>query len=155
MADDLDDLETWLKERREARSAQQSQAHTDERFDRLENVVGTLAESVKSLVDKSATPAPPGDGGEGDGASERERTRHPSTKTESENEPPPEYAVERVSRMDVPRIYTGDDEPETVTYIDAETGEEKTRPGRQKGRPTPWHVEIVPDAESGEGENAA
>jgi hypothetical protein len=49
--------------------------------------------------------------------------------------------VEVVSRLPVPRIYTGDDEPSEVRYIDPESGEEKTRVGRRKGHAAGYSVE--------------
>lgn len=51
---------------------------------------------------------------------------------------------ERLTRS-IPRIHNGDDEPDTVEYEDAETGETRKRPGRKRN--LPYEYEITEEKE--------
>jgi hypothetical protein len=62
--------------------------------------------------------------------------------------------VEVVRKLAVPRIYTGDDEPSEVPYIDPDSGEKKTRPGRRKNHPAGYEVEPYEAPAEPEGEGA-
>lgn len=147
MSSFYDELESLIARRREAEQSQQSQQEITQRFDRLEAGVASLADSVKKLVG-SPPAVPPDGGGSGDGSGAAP-VGDAGAAPPPPPEPPPNYPVERLTRESVPRIYSGDDEQETVTYIDADDGTEKTRPGRRKGKPYDWSAEIVPDAGDG------
>lgn len=146
MSSFYDELEQLIARHRETEQAHASQQEIAQRFDRLEAGVTSLADSVSKLV-RSPVPVPPDAGGDGDGSGAGgvgDASPAPPPP------PPPNYPVERLQTTDVPRIYTGDDEPETVTYIDSDSGEEKTRPGRRKGQPYNWLAEVVPDTGGGD-----
>lgn len=135
-----DDMRRLIDEREAAEQAAQRDATNDERFDRIESAIGGLAESVNKLVN-SSPPPPPGDG---DGDGDPPPGDPPSPPDPEPPQPPdPELPLQRVTRGGVPRVYNGDDEPETVEYIDPDDGETKTRPGRRKGHPTTMQVENV------------
>lgn len=151
MSSIYDDMENLLRQHREREAQQQSDAATNERFDRIESAVTRMAESVEKLAKGTATDAPPVGSGEGDGRGAGNGDGDSSKPAPPPPEPPaPELPVERVTLSDVPRIYTGDDEPESVQYLDADDGTEKTRPGRRKGQPTRTQVELVPAEGDGE-----
>lgn len=151
MSNPWDEMEAWVRERKQRALSEQATSEHNERFDRIEGALGELSTAVKKLVDKPAEPVPPGDGGNGGGSGAGTAEGDSKPAPLPPPNPEPELPLERVTKNDVPRIYNGDDEPETVTYIDADTGEEKTRPGRRKGQPSPFSVELVPDA----GESAS
>lgn len=139
MSSIYDDFEEVIRRHRERDDAAQREAQTAERFDRIESSIGTLAESVEKLVKGSSPQQPPSEPTPGDPPANSDPPEDPAP----EPTPPVELPVERVSRETVARIYTGDDEPEEVEYVDAEDGETKKRPGRRKGHPTTWKVETV------------
>jgi hypothetical protein len=138
VADPLDDLEAWLKERRQQAAVEQQSQATGERFDRLESLVEGIGKTLEGLQHPAPQPAdspsPPG---------------APSRPGEGEGEPPPgeepepELPVEKVTRKKVPQMWSGDDEPDIVHYLDAETGEEKTRKGRKRNKVAVYDVEQV------------
>lgn len=151
----LDDLDDLLKRERERQSSDERQKATDERFDRLEAGLGTLAEAIGKLGQNPPERSSSGGDGEDSDDSDGGRTAGGSSGSDADDDDDggPELPLERVSKMDVPRIWQGDDEPSTVKYLDADDGSEKTRKGRKKGQPYGWNVEAVED--SGGDEAAA
>jgi hypothetical protein len=141
MSSIYDDLDDVLRRHREAAEAQTRQQQDTERFDRIEASIGTLADAVGKLASSAPTP-PPGDGS--GGAADPPVPPTPVDPPPSNDPAPePELPVERVTRLDVPRIYNGDDEPAEVAYVDPDSGETKKRKGRRKGHPSTLAVEEV------------
>jgi hypothetical protein len=138
MSDIYDEMRKMIDDREAAAKAAEREAKDTERFDRIETSIGALAGAVEKLT-HSAPPPPPGDGG-GTGG---EDPPAPPTGGDPPADPAPDLPVERVTRLDVPRVYNGDDEPAEVSYIDVESGETKKRKGRRKGHPAPYSVEDV------------
>jgi hypothetical protein len=58
---------------------------------------------------------------------------------------PEELPVERVTKINHAKVYQGETEPDIVTYIDGETGEDGTRKGRKKGAAYGFIVERIED----------
>lgn len=133
-----DEMRELIDRREAAEREAQRAATSDERFDRIEQSISGLTDAVTQFVQGSAPEVrPPGDGGGREGGAEPP----PPNPVPVPDPPPPELPVEVVTRLPVPRIYTGDDEPSEVRYTDPETGEEKTRAGRRKGHPAAYSVE--------------
>jgi hypothetical protein len=138
----LDDLQQLIDREKTREQQAEQQTALDARLDRLEQSLGDrVAEALSSVL------KPKG----GDSVPESPRESPPAgdePEPEPQADPEPELPLERVSRAQVPRIWQGDDEPSTVRYIDADSGEEKTRKGRRKGRPATIDVvEVGPDDE--------
>lgn len=136
-----DELEGLIGKHRQAEKEAATEEANEARFKRLEDAVG----GIGSLIDERlpAKNSPPQSNSEDSAGNKGEDDSNASGNTPPPPEPEPELEVERVTKFSVPKIYTGDDEPEIVKYIDADTGEEKTRKGRRKNRPTSYDVEIV------------
>lgn len=145
-----EELEGLIGKHRQAeKEAAQEQAN-EERFKRLEDAVGGIGNLIDERLPKDSPQqtktSEVGAGNEGEDDPNASGNTPPPPAEESELE------VERITKFSVPRIYTGDDEPEIVKYIDADTGEEKTRRGRRKNRPVGYDVEIVPEVTTVETE---
>lgn len=136
-----DEFEEVIRRHREADAAAKKAEEENERFTTLESKLDTLVDTVTKLASSAAPRSPEEPGGDAGGApasSGGETVVAPPAESHEE-----ELPVERVTRLGVPKIYTGDDEPEIVRYIEPETGETKTRKGRRKGHPAPYEVESV------------
>lgn len=135
-----DDMRKLIDEREAREENERRTASNDERFSALDAKLDTLVDTVTQFVKGSAPGArPPGDGG-GTGGDPASPAGDPPPPIPPVEPPPPELPVEVVTRLPVPRIYTGDDEPAEVKYTDPASGEEKTRKGRQKGHPVSYDV---------------
>jgi hypothetical protein len=149
MSNPWDEMEAFLRERRERATVEQERSESRELFEGLNAKVDSLAESVKAFIDRSAPGVPPAEAG---------TNAPPASGSAANGATPPapnptgdgdgaggntddELPMEVVRRLDVPRIYTGDDEPHEVQYIDPETGETRARRGRRKGRVATYTVE--------------
>lgn len=135
----FDELEGLIGKHREKAAAAEQDKATEERFKRIEDGLEGIGKKLDEHFSSPAA-ADPSESSAADKGGDKDR---PADRPESPPEPEPELNVERVSKMTVPRIYAGDDEPEIVQYIDAEDGEIKTRKGRRKNYPTQTNVEIV------------
>lgn len=163
MVDLLDQLEAFIREQRGAAASEedrewrtrleqkidslQTQAPEKSRREVLEELAGDdelmaelereLAAEADALPASEETDEADGDGDAGD-------------ESESDQHEPQGIRWRRVE-LEVPRIYSGDDEPEHVEYLD-EDGEVKVRAGRRRGAPVSeeW-VEVEPAAD-GEGD---
>jgi hypothetical protein len=140
----LDDLRDAIAREESRVESERQQSQLGERLDRLEQSLGDrIGEAVASALKPQA-------GGGGSSPAAEPPAEGNQDEPEPEPEPEPELPVERVTRASVPHIWQGDDEPTSVRYLDADTGEEKTRKGRQKGKPAIYEVaEIGPDDDSG------
>ena len=136
-----DELEGLIGKHRQAEKEAASEEANEARFKRLEDAVG----GIGSLIDERlpAKDSPQQSNSEDSAENKGEDDPNASGNTPPPATPEPDLEVERISRFSVPKIYTGDDEPEIVKYIDADTGEEKTRKGRRKNRPVGYDVEVV------------
>lgn len=135
-----DELEGLIGKHRQAEKEAATEEANEARFKRIEEAVGGIGSLIEERIPPKDSPQPKdSDSGAGN---EGEKEPIASGETPPPN-PTPELEVERITKFTVPRIYQGDDEPEIVAYIDAETGEEKTRKGRRKNRPTSYDVETV------------
>lgn len=142
MSSIYDDLDAWIRERRALEAQQDRVKQDDERFAALDGKIDALTAKIDAAL---APPSAPSNGGSGDPpAPETESVPSGGAVEDPPNDPPPpELPVERISRDSVPRVYTGDDEPAEVEYIDVTDGETKKRPGRKKGHPTTMRVEAA------------
>lgn len=158
MSSFYDELEQLIQRKRAEEEASNRQTELETRFDGFNQRLDSLTETLGRFVD-SVQPRTPGADGEGEAATGRvSRPRPVAPPAPAEEETAEELAMERVTRLDVPRIYNGDDEPRVVKFLDADTGEERERPGRRKGHPVGFDVEPVtdiPPGNDGEGEAAA
>lgn len=150
MSDPWDEVEQWARSKKAEAAAAQQVEKTDSRFDELNTKVDTLAEAVTKFVESSSVTDPPSPEEEGPQLPTGEGKRGPTSSEKPPANPEPELPVETVTMMDVPRIYTGDDEPAEVSYVDGPSGETKTRPGRRKNHPTRYHVEAYEEPVPGE-----
>lgn len=135
-----DELEGLIGKHRQAEADKQRDEATEERFERIEKGFENLGKLIEERLPANS---PQQSNSEDSAGDKGEDEPIASGKTPPPPDPEPEVEVERVTHFSVPRIYTGDDEPSIVKYIDADTGEEKTRKGRRKNRPTGYDVEIV------------
>lgn len=145
-----EELEGLIGKHRQAEAEQKREEENEARFKRLEDSVGGIGKLIDERLpakDSSAT-----DNSESGAGKKGEEKAIASADPPPAIEEEPELEVERITRFTVPKIYTGDDEPEIVNYIDADTGETKTRKGRRKNRPTGYDVETVPEATTVEPE---
>jgi hypothetical protein len=139
MSDPWAEVEEWARGKREQQAQEKRSQDTDERFTNLESKLDTLADGMTKLVESSSKTAPGAEEEDGGAAPNGEGERTPAPAP-----PPPavpELPVETVTRGSIPRIYSGDDEPAEVEYIDGPSGETRKRPGRRKGHPTNIIVE--------------
>jgi len=135
-----DELDALTARHRQAEADSQRDKDTEERFQRIEGGIEKLGKLLEDrLPENSSAPNDPKSGDKEKGEEDPSASGDPPPTTPVEEE----LEVERIAKFSVPRIYTGDDEPEIVKYIDADTGEEKTRKGRRKNRPTSYDVEVV------------
>lgn len=143
-----DELGQLIDKHRGADAQRAKEQADNERFDRLESGLTRLADSVEKLV-KPAPDVPP---------SERVPAGDPPPSPDPPQEDPPapdppELPVERVTKLSVPKVWNGDDEPSEMSYVDPESGETRKRPGRKKGHPYGYNVETVePEPPGEEGE---
>ena len=136
-----DELGQLIDRHRQADQAAEEKKSSDERFDALNTKLDTLVDTVTQFVKGSGAPSEPPDGSTGAAGDPPAGGVVDPPSPNPPVPPPPELPVEVVTRLPVPRIYTGDDEPTEVRYIDPETGEEKTRAGRRKNYPAAYSVE--------------
>lgn len=144
-----DEVEQFARERREREATEQQRGESRELFERLDSKVDKLADTLQKFFERSTSGVPPADAG-------TTATPPDGSAGAGANPPPPpatsqdgggggatveELPIENVRRLDVPRIYTGDDEPAEVSYVDPDSGETKTRRGRRKGRVATYSVE--------------
>jgi hypothetical protein len=144
-----DEVESFIRERREKETAERTANESRELFDGLSAKVDSIAESLKTFLDRSTSEVPPADGG-----ADAPPADGSAAGGGADSPPPPEphgaggggdatdeLPVEHVRKIDIPRIYTGDDEPAEVQYVDPDSGETRTRKGRRKGRVATYTVE--------------
>lgn len=140
-----DELEGLIGKHRQADEQKAKDEANEERFSRIEGGIQNLGKLLEERLPKDSPQQSNSEDLRGDRGEDK-----PSPA--SEENPPPEneeLPVERVGKFSVPKIYTGEDEPDIVEYIDADTGESKTRKGRKKNRPTTVDVRPVePDTET-------
>lgn len=149
MSNPWDEVESFVRERREREAVEQQRNQSSEQFDALNSKVDKLAESLSEFLKRSTSGVPPADDGTNappaDGSTPASGAVSPPPPADSGGggggDTPPELPIEHVRRLDIPRIYTGDDEPSEVQYIDPDSGETKTRRGRRKGRVATYSVE--------------
>lgn len=151
MSDPWTEIEEYARSKKQAQEQEQRAKETDERFTNLEAKLDTLADGVTKLVESSSERRPPAEEEGGGAAATGDGERTPK-KPEPVPDPEPILPVETVTRGTVPRIYTGDDEPAEVEYIDGPSGETRKRPGRKKGHPTlivvePYQEPVAPGSE--------
>lgn len=144
-----DELEQLIGKHRQAEKEAATEEANEARFKRLEDAVGGIGSLIDERLPAKNSPAAD--------TSESSAENRGEEKSIASDNPPPEsqdenLEVERVSNFNVPKVYVGDDEPEIVKYIDADTGEEKTRKGRRKNRPTIMNVQRVEAVETEEPE---
>lgn len=142
MSDIFDELEGVIQKHKGAAQSKAEREDLIARLDGIDKRFDTFMESVTESLKGSSGVAPP----DPDGANGRPAGGDgdpPAPPVPDPPPPPPELPVERVTKLQVPRIYTGDDEPATVTYTDPDTGEERQRAGRRKGHPAGYDVEAV------------
>lgn len=150
MADEfLDELEQLVARRREREREAETQQHVEERFDRLEAGLSSLADSMSRLVAGRSDADGESEGESEDDTSSTESSSDPADEETVDDE---ELPLERVVREPIPLIYDGEDEPETVRYIDVDTGEERTRKGRKKGGVAAYRVEVEEEEHATETE---
>lgn len=143
-----DELEGLIGKHRQADEQKAKDEANEERFSRIEKGL----EGIGKLIDERLPKGSPQQSNSEDSRGDRGEESSPASE-----EPPPENSeeelpVERVGKFNVPKIYTGEDEPDIVEYIDADTGDKMTRKGRKKNRPTTVDVRPV-EAEANEPEN--
>lgn len=63
---------------------------------------------------------------------------------EEEQQPEPRRPRQQLRKRNVPKIWSGKDEPDHVEYLD-EQGAVKVRPGRKRGHPYEYDVDDLPD----------
>lgn len=164
MSNPWDEVETFVREQKERAGASQRDTETRERLDGIDAKVDGLTNALTQFLERSAPPvppdgggtnAPPPDGSSGDGGANSPPP--PDAHGDGGGGEPPDdnLPLEVVRRFDVPRIYTGDDEPAEVQYVDPDSGETRTRKGRRKGRVATYSVEPyeppAPDAGGDDG----
>lgn len=138
----VDKLEALIGEHRQAEQQQQRDEATEARFKNIEDKFDALGNLIDERLPKNSPQQPTSEvsaGNEGEEEPARAAAADPSP-------PPPDdddLPLERIHKLQVPRFYNGDDEPENVRYIDADDGETKTRKGRRKGKITTIDVENV------------
>lgn len=142
-----DELEGLIGKHREKEAIEKREQENEARFQRLEAGIGKIGETIEARLPENS---PAADTSESSAGNKGEDESNASDKT-----PPPEPVedepeMERITNFTVPRIYKGDDEPDMVKYIDADTGEEKTRKGRKRNRPVSYDVEKVADSDTEE-----
>jgi hypothetical protein len=146
MSNPWDEVEEFVRGQKERAAASKRDDDARDALAQLNNKVDSLAESLSTFINRPPSEAPPADGGTGapaDGSSAGSAVP-PSPGAESGdggNTNEDELPLEIVRPLDVPRIYTGDDEPTDVQYIDPDSGETKTRKGRRKGHVATYNVE--------------
>lgn len=134
-----DELDALTQRHREREAAEKDKQETDERFERIESAIGQIGAKIDDAFKKPPAAAnSEASAGEGEEEKPSGRQADPPPDNEEEN-----LDIEKVTKLGVPKIYTGDDEPEIVKYIDADDGEVKTRKGRRKNHPTTVGVDIV------------
>lgn len=139
MSDDFySEIEEVIGKHRAKDAAEQKDKETEERFKRLEARFDELGNLISERIPEKSPAAGNSEPSAGEPGEEK-----PSGNEADPPPPDPEVNVERVTHFSVPRIYNGDDEPDIVTYIDADDGETKTRKGRRKNYPTQTNVEFV------------
>jgi hypothetical protein len=135
-----DELEGLIGKHREKDTSERKEQENEARFKRLEDRFDQIGGLIEERLPKSPaaanSEASAGEEGEDKGANASPPNPPP-------NDPEPELNVERIQKFTVPRIYQGDDEPEIVQYVDADTGETMTRKGRRKNHPVSYNAEIV------------
>lgn len=134
-----EELEGLIGKHRQAEADQKKQDENNERFERLEKAVG----GIGALIDERLPKDSPQQSNSEDSRGDEGEDEPIASGNTPPPEPEPDLEVERIKKFTVPRIYTGDDEPSIIRYIDADTGEEKTRKGRRKNRATDYDVETV------------
>jgi TolA-binding protein len=141
MNDFMDELEGLIGKHRQQEAAAKQNEENEARFKRLEDGISGIGEKIDTALSSTAAAA------NSDASAAEKGEENPSGRQGDSPPPnPPEdenLNVERVTRSSIPKIYSGDDEPEIVQYIDAESGETMTRKGRKKNYPTQTMVEIV------------
>jgi hypothetical protein len=151
-----DEVEEFVRVKKERAAADKQADDSRDALTALNSKVDSLAESLSFFLSRSAPDRPPDGGGTEApaGGSPAGSAGPPSPDAESGdggNNDDDELPLETVRKLDVPRIYTGDDEPTDVQYIDPDSGETKTRRGRRKGRVATYSVEpYEPPAPEGE-----
>ena len=140
MSDDfLDEMEALIGKHREKQAAEKQNAENEARFKRLEEGIG----GIGALIDERI-PSPSAAGNSEPSAEEKGEGKPSGRQAEPPPpDPEPEMNVERISKYTIPHVYQGDDEPEIVKYVDADTGETMTRKGRRRNYPTSMNVEMV------------
>lgn len=135
----LDEMEALIGKHREKQAADKQNQENEARFKRLEEGIGGIGALIEERIPSTSA------AGNSEPSAEEKGEEKPSGRQVDPPppEPEPELNVERVGRFTIPKIYQGDDEPEIVQYIDADTGETMTRKGRRKNYPTQMDVEIV------------
>src|SRR4051812_46844115 len=112
-----DELEGLIGKHRQAEVEKQRDEATEERFGRIEKGFESLGKLIDERLPANSPAASTSEDSAGDKGGD-------APNASGDNPPPvtpePELEVERVTRFSVPKIYTGDDEPEIVKYIDAE-----------------------------------
>jgi hypothetical protein len=134
-----DEMEALIGKHRQQDADKARDEATEERFERIESGFNRMTKLIEERLPKDSPQQSNSEDSRGD-KGEDESTASDKTPPP---EPPEELEVERITKFNVPKIYTGDDEPEIVNYIDADTGEPKTRKGRRKNRPTGYSVERI------------
>jgi len=134
-----DELEGLIGKHRQAEKEAATEEANEARFKRLEDAVGGIGSLIDERLPKkdSSQQSNSEDSREEKGEDESTASDEPSPQI------PEELAVERVGKFTVPKIYTGDDEPDIVEYIDADSGDKMTRKGRKRNRPTTVDVRPV------------
>lgn len=134
----LDEMEALIGKHREKQATEKQQKENEERFQRLEEGIGGIGALIEERI-----PSPSAAGNSEPSAEEKGEEKPSGRQADPPPPEPEELNVERVGTFTVPRIYQGDDEPEIVQYVDADTGETMTRKGRKKNYPTKMDVQIV------------
>lgn len=144
--DELDDL---IGRHRQAEAEKARDEATEERFQRIESGFDRLGKLIEERLPKNSPQQSTSEDSRGGRGEE-------TSSTASDDNPPPneveELPVERVGKFSIPKIYTGEDEPDIVEYIDGDTGDKMTRKGRKKNRPTTVDVRPV-EAEPNDADN--
>ena len=134
-----DELEGLIGKHRQAEADKARDEATEERFSKIEKGLEGIGKLIDERLPKNSPQQSTSEDSRGD--------RGEESSTASEEDPPPEnddeLPVERVGKFSVPKIYTGEDEPDIVEYIDGDTGDKMTRKGRKKNRPTTVDVRPV------------
>ena len=138
-----DELEGLIGKHREKEASDKQSEENEARFKRLEDRFDAIGNLIDERLPAKTPAAANSEASAGGGENKPVGEEANSPPTKPKEEPAEELNVERIKKFTVPRIYTGDDEPSIVRYIDADTGEELTRKGRQKNKPTNYDVDIV------------